>query len=220
MKRGDWLPSKRDEQLTMAKNWNSILHAKRSVWMIPEDVCTRFSLAVGAAEGENNVPAGQRNAVSNARLKSAINELVALMRDVKKRYFFIPPLNEAELVSLGLRMKDTTPTSVSDPTGQAKAIITYTGPTQLLLRITHVEGTPIDKKANYGCRVYYGKYAAADTPPSSGKDLRESVFTRQKKLLLTFEPEDTGKTAHFCMRYENSKGKAGPWGPMFAAVIP
>ena len=29
-----------------------------------------------------------------------------------------------------------------------------------------------------------------------------------------------GQTVYFCIRYENSKGKAGPWGPIFQAIIP
>jgi hypothetical protein len=33
-------------------------------------------------------------------------------------------------------------------------------------------------------------------------------------------PGDSGKTAYFCIRYENAKGDTGDWGPVFSAVIP
>ena len=220
MKRADWMPSKKDEQLAMGKNWFQILSEKREAWSVPEEMTTKLHQATNTAEAENKIPAGERNAVSNARLKTAFGELTAVLRDIKRRYFFIPPLTEADMAALGLRIKDTTPTPVADPTGQAEAVISYPGRTQLQLRINHVEGTPLDTKANYGCRVYYGVYAAAETPPATGKELRDSKFTRQKKMLFTFEPEDTGKTAYFAIRYENSKGKTGPWGPMFSALIP
>jgi hypothetical protein len=131
-----------------------------------------------------------------------------------------PFVTVADREKMGLPVYDKTPTSVADPTGQAEADITYPGRTQLQLLIKHVAGTPLDGKANYGCRVYHGVYAADDTLPASGKDLRESQFTRVKKLLYNFEPEDTGKTAYFAIRYENSKGKTGPWGPLFSAIIP
>jgi hypothetical protein len=123
-------------------------------------------------------------------------------------------------VTMGLPIYDTTPTAVSDPTGQAEADIAYPGRTQLELRIKHISGTPTDSNANYGCRIYYGVYADGETPPANGKDLRESKFTRKKKELFTFDPADCKKTAFFCIRYENSKGAAGPWGPVFSATIP
>ena len=31
---------------------------------------------------------------------------------------------------------------------------------------------------------------------------------------------EMGKAAYFSIRYENSKGKAGPWGPLASALIP
>jgi hypothetical protein len=45
------------------------------------------------------------------------------------------------------------------------------------------------------------------------------VFTREKKLLLDLDGE-SGKTVYLCLRYENSKGEAGPFGPILHAVIP
>jgi hypothetical protein len=53
-----------------------------------------------------------------------------------------------------------------------------------------------------------------------GTELPHSRFTRRKKELFEFPLEDSGKTAYFCIRLENSKGKAGPWGPVFSAIIP
>jgi hypothetical protein len=105
----------------------------------------------------------------------------------------------------------------------------------LLRLITeHVEGTPTDSKADYGCRIYWGimphgggtvEQAASQRhylqrPPVSGDELPQSLFTKRKKEMFDFPAEDSGKTVYFCIRYENSKGKTGPWGPLFSAVIP
>ena len=130
-----------------------------------------------------------------------------------------PLVTDLDRERLGITIYDTIPTTIAEPTGQADAKITYPGRTQLMLHIQHVDGT-YDRKTNYGCRVYFSAYAPGETPPASGKDLRESKFTRQKKMLFTFQPGDSGKTAYFAIRYENSKGSTGPWGPMFSAIIP
>ena len=115
---------------------------------------------------------------------------------------------------------DTTPTAVIDPVGLATASIKYPNEGALELHMKHAENTPFDAKADYGYRIYFGVYAADAAKPVNGKELRESVFTRQKKHLFTFEPEDSGKTAYFSIRYENSKGKAGQWGHLLSALIP
>jgi hypothetical protein len=57
-------------------------------------------------------------------------------------------------------------------------------------------------------------------PAVHGTNLPHSRFVRRRKELFIFPPEDSGKTAYFSIRYENSKGQAGPWGPVFSTVIP
>jgi hypothetical protein len=92
----------------------------------------------------------------------------------------------------------------------------------------------LDPRAEYGFRIYYGvmpqggaTVEAATGPrreliktPVSGEELPHSRFVRHKKELFDFPAEDSGKKAYFCLRYENSKGKSGPWGPLFSAIIP
>jgi hypothetical protein len=56
-------------------------------------------------------------------------------------------------------------------------------------------------------------------PPTSGKELPYSRWTRRRKERFSFDG-DSGKTVYFCIRYENSKGEAGDFVPIFSAVIP
>ena len=216
----DWLPSGRKAQLEMAQNWYKHLIQSGNLWFVPETTITDLNVAINEAQNEDNIPASERNAVTNARLNLKFRDLTTMMRDIKRRYFFVPPLTEYEIVALGLKPKDNIPTSVLDPTGQAEAGFTFPGRTQLMAHIKPVESVHTDPRAYYGCRIYYGVYAADAAPPVDGTELRESLFTRRKKELFNFLPKDSGKTAYFCIRYENSKGKAGPWGPMTWANIP
>jgi hypothetical protein len=170
----------------------------------------------------------ERTAVTTAQCKEAFDSLIALMRSIKARRFFTPPLSDADLVSLGLKPKDTTSTPVADPTGQVTADITYPGPTLLMLNIKPLAGSISDTRADYGYRIYYGilpqggataEEAAVShrylmKAPVSGEELPSSQFTRRKKEMFVFPGGDSGKSAYFCIRLENSKGKAGPWGPV------
>ena len=220
MSRRDWLTSNRNDQLALGANWYKIISMRADDWGVPEPMRIKLSAAIDVAKAEIAIPQSERNTVSNARLKAAFDELTAVMRDIKKRYFYNPPLTDADLLSLGLKVKDSEPTPVADPTGMAEANITFPGRSRLMVQVQPIDAEQHDARANYGCRIYYGTYAAGETPPANGKDLRASLFTRKKKELFTFEPEDTGKTAYFSIRYENSKGKAGPWGPLAQALIP
>ena len=219
-KSNDWLPGSRTEKLAMAATWCGVITKKVASWNIPTTALTQLETAVEAAEISNGIPESARTAVTNAQLKIDFDRLTAVMRDIKKRYLYNPPLTDADFAALELKPKDVTPTTVAPPTGQAEADISYPGKTQLQAKIKHVEGTPMNPKAEYGYRIYYGLYDAGDTPPASGVNLHESKFTRQKKVLFSFLPADSGKTAYFSIRYENSKGESGPWGPMFSAIIP
>jgi len=218
--RTDWIPSSRSKQLAMSKTWFTVFCEKREAWKMPEEVTTKLGELSNTAESEDAILIGDRTIVTNARLKTAFNNLKEYMRDIKKRYLYNPPLTDADLFSLGLRPKDCEPTAVNDPTGQAVASLSFPGRTQLMVQIKHISGAQTDARSYYGCRIYFGVYTAGTVPPASGKDLRESKFTRRKKELFTFQPEDTGKVAYFSLRYENSKGVAGPWGPLASAVIP
>ena len=131
-----------------------------------------------------------------------------------------PNVTNADRENMALPVYDTTPTTVGNPQGQATADIAHMGGQILQLHIKHVSGTPSDAKANYGCKIYYGLFADGDKQPANGEDLTKHKFTRRKKEIFEFTPADVKKTAYFAIRYENSKGKAGPWGPMFSALIP
>ena len=128
-------------------------------------------------------------------------------------------VTDADKGVMGLPVYDKQPTPVPPPSGQAEASVTFPGRAQLKVEIKHI-GVLTDRKASYGCRIYYKVCAVGETPPESGMELTMSKFTRKKKEMFTFLPTDSNKIAWFCIRYENSKGEAGPWGPLASAVIP
>jgi hypothetical protein len=179
-----------------------------------------FNNIVSKADDEFFRPKKERTVGTNATLKEAFAKLTEKMRDIKKRYFFVPPLTEADLAILGLHPQDTTHTPIGKPVGKFEAKITYTSSGALQVNIIADADSAAHSKSNFGYRIYHGVYASGDTPPATGKDLRESRFSHHKKFVFTFEPEERGKTAYFCIRAENGKGDAGEWGDLSSAIIP
>jgi hypothetical protein len=215
----------------MAKNWISVLNRKAQKWGIPSDVEVALEgLMEKAQDALAEAMSSERTAVITTRCKTAFDALIAKMRDVKKRYFLQPPLMDEDLVSLELSPPDTTPTPIPPPTAQAEADLTFPGIHLVELkqiRPVAGSGSAPDGKSDYGVRVFWGltgptgdadKFRVTGVP-ISGNDLPHSKFTRRHKELFDFDGE-SGNTVYFCLRYENPKGDAGPFGPMLKAVVP
>jgi hypothetical protein len=218
----DWLPTGRQNQLTMAKNWLSILETGTNAqnWSVPADVVNE--LAELEKEADTTLTAAKneetRTPVANARCKTAFDALTAKMRDIKKRWFYVPPLADADLIGLGLKPKDTIPTPSGTPTAQVTVETFLVGRHQLGVKINYVTGNPSDT-ANKGYRIWHSEIAQSETPPANPGDLRNSFYTKRKKDVIDFEFGDSGKTAYFAVQIEN-EGKKGPWGPLVSALIP
>jgi len=218
----DWLPSGRQDQITMANNWLSILQTGTTAadWSVPAAAITELAALAGEAEITLKTAQNEetRTPVASARCKTAFNSLTDKMRDIKKRWFHVPPLADADIIGLGLKPRDNIPTASGTPTAQVTIETYLVGRHQLGVKIIYVTGNAADT-ANKGYRLWYSVIAQGETPPTNPEDLRKSFFTKRKKDLIDFEFGDSGKTAYFAVQIEN-EGRKGPWGPLVNALIP
>jgi hypothetical protein len=236
-KNDDWLPTQRKSILAMVQDWISALENPSSTsWNIPAAEKTELQALTAAAQAAfDKAQSSARNVVITAECKAAFDALIEKMRFIKSRYFLSPPLTEAEIISLGLKPKAVSRTPIPPPSTQAEADISRPGVHLLELHLRPATGSPSDAHhRDYGYRIYYGVLSSgkastdvtAETKqelvkvPASGDELPHSCFTHRKKELFDFAQGDSGKTVYFCVRYENTKGESGPWGPLFSAVIP
>jgi hypothetical protein len=151
------------------------------------------------------------------------------MRTFVKAYLINnPKVSDIDKDSMGLPLYDKTKTPVPPPENQVEADITFPGIHLVeLQRIRPVAGTAPDARSDYGVRIYYGITGQPsekhpfrlDGPITDAMELPYSIFTRRAKERFDFNRE-SGRMVYFCLRYENSKGQAGPFGPVLSAVIP
>ncbi|MDR2448027.1 MAG: hypothetical protein LBD58_12195 [Treponema sp.] len=216
----DWLPTTRDGQLAMAKNWVSVTGTNAHLWNIPPAAVQELSDLAGAADTALAAAKNEttRTPVATARCKAAFDALTAQMRDFKRRYFLSPPLSDADYIALGLKPHDSAPTPSGPPTAQVMVETYLVGRHELGVKMIYVTGAAADP-ANKGFRIWYSVIAQGETPPANPNDLRGSFFTKRKKDMIEFDFEDSGKTAYFAVQIEN-EGKKGPWGPLASALIP
>jgi hypothetical protein len=205
----------------MVTMWIILIAANFQKWRIAESVAQKLAALAADAKSALDTAKNEstRTPVATARCKEAFDALIAEMRDVKRRYFLIPPLTEADFVALGLKPPDISHTPSGVPTAQVTVETFLVGRHELGIRIVYVSGSP-DDPANKGYRVWYSVVAHGETPPANPDDLRKSFFTQRKKDVVQFEYADSGKKAYIAVQIESGGGKKGGWGPMVLAVIP
>jgi hypothetical protein len=216
----DWLPANREGQLSMAKDWKTVVTANAGAWGVPAAVITELGALTQTADTTLATAKNEttRTPVATAQCKAAFEKLAAKMRDFKKRYFLSPPLANADYVALGLKPHDSTPTPSGPPTAQVTVETYLVGRHELGVKMIYVTGSAADP-ANKGYRVWYTVAAPGETPPANPDDLRKSFYTKRKKDVIEFDFGDSGKTAYFAVQAEN-EGRKGPWGPLVSALIP
>jgi hypothetical protein len=216
----DWLPKARTEQISMARAWKTAIISNGSAWNIPSSVPSELSPLLTAAETALATAQDEstRTPVTTEQCKEAFKALTDCQRDIKKRYFYVPPLTDADLISLGLKIPDHTPTPSGTPTAQVTIETYLVGRHELGVKIIYVTGTATDP-SNKGYRIWYSVIGQGETSPANPEDLHKSFYTKRKKDLIEFDFDTSGKTAFFAVQIEND-GKKGPWGPMVQALIP
>lgn len=227
----NWLPGTRAKQLDMALAWKTQLTLHAVNWNVPPEAVSDFSAAFELAQNifENAIVNGRTPALT-AECERLFNAMIAIMRDIKNRYFRSPPLLDEDFVALFLNMPDTTKTTVPAPVAKPAMEISYMGTHSVNMYLSAAVNSPPDPHlSEWGFRIYYGimpiigeanaeKHELTQVPVS-GEDLPFSKFTRRKKDRMEFDPRDSGKRVYFCAQYENSKGDKGPWGEMYDALI-
>jgi hypothetical protein len=64
------------------------------------------------------------------------------------------------------------------------------------------------------------RWAICDIPPVDVSELVHSSFDTRTPFTLEFEGHQRGKTAYFCLCWENTRGEKGPWSKIQSAIIP
>jgi hypothetical protein len=215
----EWLPSPRAERLAMAKNRLYVIGQKPDSppWGIPAARVTELANLTAAADGIlAQAMSSDRTHSITVACKVAFEALDGIMRFFKKYYFLVPSLAEKDLADLGFKEAGP-PTPIGKPGSQPVADLVFPGiHLAELQKIRPAGDPPPDPRGNYGVRIHYGFFGSPTAayplrhsgPPTFGKDLPYSLFTRRKKERFDFEGE-SGNTVYFCLIYENSKGGGG-----------
>jgi len=214
--RTDWMPSTIQGRIDMGRNWVNVLKAKGTAWQITPAVVSELEDYVGQSEEAQTAALGPN---STAAIRDRfVADMTAFMRDLRRRRFFVPPLNEENLVELGLPLPDHIRTDHVVVTEEVDFVLEIAGIRQVHIRFWQHGLASMAKPAGYdGAVVVWG---VRDTPPAEPEDLTDHTMASRTPHTLQFTEEERGRTVYIALRWQNERGNTGPWSDIKSAVIP
>jgi len=216
---GDWMPHTPSRQLAMAKRWIDMLPEKEQDWRMPAGMLQLLGELIQEAEmlqDRANGPFGTKG--DAARARTAFQQLVSVMRDIRRRVFFIPPLTEANFIDLGLQPPDTIRTPHIDVPEMVDFVIHLRGIRELLVDFWIQGEAHKAKPHGYdGAVIIWG---IRDTPPEHPEELTHHTMASRTPHTLTFDEAQRGQTVQIALAWQNERGTLGQWSEYKSAIIP
>jgi hypothetical protein len=215
----DWMPSTIQRRIDMGRNWVNKLAVKAVAWRVPEIVAADLGeLVEQAEEAQAQALSADATAPIRHRRDRFVADMAAFMRDVRRRYFFVPPMVEEDILSLGLRLPDTVRTDHINVTEEVDFVLEIQGQRQVHVRFWQQGVASMAKPAGYdGAVVVWGIRAA---PPDTADDLPNHTMASRTPHTIQFSEDERGGTVYVALRWQNERGNTGPWSDIKSAIIP
>ena len=224
----NWLPRAHDKKVEMGRAWVVVLEENRVLWDIPtERVASLKDRVETLADAQEIVKSAKATDADRVQRNRFSDELDEVMRDIKKRWIYSPPLLKEHYTRMMLAIpSEGGHRPIAFPDAQATADRAFPGPNMMELVNIRVLGEhSADPRADHGVRIHFGILNAVNSkwritePPQTGADLPYSEWTRKPKIKFDFDGE-AGNEVFFSLQFENAKGEAGPYCPVFSGIIP
>ena len=224
-RRRDYIPANAMQFSAFLNNLLDYVNRNKTEWKhIPAEPLTNLSGLRADLADLVEATQGQHTPAQTLARNQKQAEATKAVRALVNQYLRFAPVTDVDRVEMGVPNRDVIPTTIPSPTIPVTGRLTY--PSNGLVEVCDIkpDGPKTDERSKHGVRIYYGivsetsKYKVAERP-KTGEDLPYSVFTRRNRYRFDFST-DNGKEAFFSMRFENSKGEAGPWGKMISGFVP
>lgn len=151
--------------------------------------------------------------------KEKVAAVVKTVRNFVNAYLrYNELLTDEDRVKMGLHVPDT----IATPSGVPTTIPSAKVDTSIILRLTlHYRDSGSTSRAKpagvHGCEI---RWALLPKPPETTEDLTHTTFSTRSPYTFEFEENQRGKTVYFRLRWENMRGRKGPWGEIVNAIVP
>lgn len=181
----------------------ALLSSARTSW-------TSTFVAHGTAQASAQ-SARQSKDDSRDALESAIRALVRQMQSN-------PAVTDTQRQAMGITVYDATRTATASPT--TRPVVTVDSSQRLRHVIAFVdEATPTKKAKPAGVMGAEIWVKIGDPAPTNPSELTFLSVDTRTPYTADFDGADGGKTAHYMLRWTNTRGEKGPWSETASATI-
>lgn len=141
----------------------------------------------------------------------------ALRRQVKATQS-APGVTDADRALLRITIRDTQPTAPAAPATRPVVQVDTSQRLRHKLAVTD-ELTPTSRSKPKGSSYYEVWVKVGDPAPTDASQLRFVDTSTTSAFVVDYEGTDAGKTAHYMVRWVNSRKEKGPWSQTVSATI-
>lgn len=219
--RGSYLPNKEDQFAAFVHNFVNQLTQHPDRYHIGTERVDRVTSLMNLWDTTVTDAVAARDAARAATLRKDQSRysLEEVVRELSRIIQADPDVTDEDRELAGLPVRKTTRTPVPPP----KTVPTGTviGTERLQQTLTYSDASTPTRRARpdgvTGCEVWV---AVAEVAPTNPADYRFVVLSTRTPEVVTFAPEEGGRTAHYLLRWVNGKGQQGPLSAPISATIP
>jgi len=216
----DWMPSTRAEQISVAEDWITYVTAARaSAWGLPAQAMTELAALTSTAKALLDiVDSPERTSVKVAECNTAFDALRARMRDLKRRYFMKPPLQDADLVAMHLPIPDTVHSEIQTPEIHVGLSAAPSANREIEIeRIVLETGSRAEPYGMIGAELVE---KVGGDPPADPEKMTNAMLLKRHRTTRVYAEEDRRKPVWYSARWVNNRSEPGPWCDIVETTIP
>ena len=157
-------------------------------------------------------------ATATQKKNQARESLEELARSTVRRLQTHPNIRDSDRLALGINTRSTTRTQAPAPTTSPVGLVDTSK--RLRHTITFSDETTPNSRAKpdgiRGCEIWVKVGGEA---PASPSELTFLALDTASPYVAQYDGADAGKTAHYMLRWANTRGEQGPWSQTVSATI-
>lgn len=185
----------------------------------PVDAATLVTARADWASALTAHGTAQASAQSARQSKDdARNGLETLVRSLVRQMQSNPAVTDIQREAMGITVYDATRTAAPSPT--TRPVVTVDSAQRLRHVIAFAdEATPTKKAKPAGVMGAELWVKIGDPAPTTPSELSFLSVDTRTPYTADFDGADGGKTAHYMLRWTNTRGEKGPWSETASATI-
>ena len=229
-----WFPTRRDDVIHMADDWETQLDTKGAAWGVPADKILAFkNQKTAAAAMLAEVKSGSRTKVNTEQCRLLFHELGLTMHFLKSNFFNAPPRTSDELTALLLAVHDGTPTAIT-PCDVVPGLSLHNTDGHGMLVKLFQDTEPSDWRSadHFFCKWGLkpaGRWATPEEAAADGRllirqpvradDLSQHFSSGRQKNSMPFTLADIGMEFFASACWQTPRNQDGPYCPIMSRII-